>query len=147
MLLAPRCQWRWRCWCWVVAAGGRAVGVAWCWLTLLLASAMGLVVLVLVVIPRGQGHLDWKENYGMQMAARIQTLGLGPYKTPEVWPGQRREHGPEKPGARNVARTEARARFREAKSILIGKNYGMQMTARIPTLGVVPYRGPKCGQD
>ena len=40
-----------------------------------------------------------------EMAARIQTLGLGPYKTPEVWPGQRREHGPEKPGARNAART------------------------------------------
>ena len=40
---------------------------------------------------------------------------------PEVWPGLRREHGLEKPGARNVARTEARARFREAKSILIGK--------------------------
>ena len=29
----------------------------------------------------------------------------------EVWPGLRREHDPEKPGARNVASTEARARF------------------------------------
>ena len=71
----------------------------------------------------------------------------GTLQGPDVWPGLRREHDPEKPGARSVARTEARARFRGARSILIGKNYGMPMTARIPTLGLGPYRGPKCGQD
>ena len=33
----------------------------------------------------------------------------GTLQGPEVWPGLRREHDPEKPGARNVASTEARA--------------------------------------
>ena len=51
------------------------------------------------------------------------------------------------PGARSVARTEARARFREAKSILPEKNEATPMAARIQTPGVGPYRGPKRGQD
>ena len=78
------------------------------------------------------------------MTARIQALGSGLYRGPKC--GQdRREHDSEKLGARNVAMTEARARFREAKSILIGKNSGIPMTDRIQILNAsrVPTSPPE----
>ena len=89
---------------------------------------------------------SWKKKLFSETRSDSNPCG-GTLQGPEVWPGLRREHDPEKPGARHVARTKARARFREAKSILTGKSYGFPMTARIQTLGVGPYRGPKYGQD
>ena len=88
-----------------------------------------------------------KTVLGFPMNRSDSNFSGGTLQGHKVWPGLKREHDHEKPGARHVARTWARARLREAKSILIGNPYSFPMAARIQSFRVGPYRGPKCGQD